>query len=130
MKPNQIVLIAFTAYFLANAALSFAGVDMQKWESFVKSELQGVVQQVDKTGKAPVTRPLVADYDTNKDNFIDATEVKAIKAYLGNSPQVETPAVQEPVAEKAVPAVKKTQPVKNYQTSASKGTKKKEWWNN
>ena len=127
MKPSQIALMATVVYFVANASLSFAGIDMQKWESFVRSELQSVAQQVDKTGKAPVSRPLVKDYDTNKDNFIDTREVLAIKAYLGNSPQVQAPAVQAPAAPKTI-ATRQTQQAPSYSTPASKKAEKKEWW--
>lgn len=127
MKSNSITLMATAVFLGATASLSFAGIDMQKWESFVRSELQSVVQQVDKTGKAPVGRPLVGEYDTNKDNFIDAKEVKAIKAYLGNAPQVQAPAVQAPAVEKAI-ATQKSQVSSGYQAPVSKKTKKKEWW--
>lgn len=127
MKPSRIVWMAGVVYFAANASLSFAGIDMQKWESFVRSELQSVAQQVDKTGKAPVSRPLVKDYDTNKDNFIDTREVQAIKAYLAKTPQVQTPSVQTPVVPKSMTA-QKPQVSSSYQAPVSKETKKKEWW--
>lgn len=123
MKPNSIALMATAVFLGATASLSFAGIDMQKWESFVRSELQSVAQQVDKTGKAPVGRPLVGEYDTNKDNFIDAKEVKAIKAYLGNAPQVQAPAVQAPAV-----TAQKPQMASAYKAPAPKETKKKEWW--
>ncbi len=85
MKFNLTLLIAAVAYLMTNTSPLFAGFDQEKWNAFVKSELQSVADQVDKSGKAPVGRPLVGDYDTNKDNFIDTTEVKAIKAYLAEN---------------------------------------------
>ena len=85
MKLKLMLSLAVGAYVIINTSLLWAGIDQEKWKAFVKSELQGVSDEVAKSGKAPVARPLVADYDTNKDNFIDATEVKAINIYLGQN---------------------------------------------
>ena len=123
MKLDFVALLTATIFLGATVSPSFAAIDMDKWESFVRIELQSVAQQVDKTGKAPVGRPLVGEYDTNKDNFIDAKEVKAIKAYLGNAPQVQAPAVQAPAV-----TTQKPQTPSPYQAPAPKETKKKEWW--
>lgn len=85
MKLNLVLLMTAVAYLMTNTSPLFAGFDQKKWEAFVRSELQSVANQVDKSGKAPVGRPLVGDYDTNKDGSIDVTEVKAIKAYLAQN---------------------------------------------
>lgn len=61
---------------------ALALVDQSQWESFMQEELQNVVTMVAQSGKAPVTRPFIGDYDVNKDAFIDKTEVKNIQKFL------------------------------------------------
>ena len=64
---------------------SFASmVDSESYDRFVRSELKVVVDKVLREDKCPVSRPFVADYDQNKDGFIDKTEVKAIQDFLAN----------------------------------------------
>ena len=81
------IFLAVGLAYLFSGTEGFSGIDHEKWDEFVRTELKSISDEVASKGKAGVTRPFVGDYDTNKDGFIDTEEVVAVNKFLGVTEQ-------------------------------------------